>query len=148
MNDKPADIPRLIGRHLLADLYGIDCQVLTNEALLVHVMREALGNAHFHIVDHLSHHFPGEQAGVTAVMLLAESHATFHSYPEHNYLAMDVFSCGSADPNDVLQAIVGALQPSHVHSSTERRGDQLRSYSTDSNGTSSADSTSSAARLP
>jgi S-adenosylmethionine decarboxylase len=32
--------------------------------------------------------------GITAVILLAESHIAIHSWPEYNYVAVDIFTCG------------------------------------------------------
>jgi S-adenosylmethionine decarboxylase len=148
MSSQPDESPAVIGKHLLADLYGVKSSWLTDERRLLDVMLTALRNSHFNIVNHLSHNFPGEQAGVTAVVLLSESHATFHSYPEHGYLALDIFSCGTPDPDHALALVVEALQPSRIHTSVELRGDRLRPHSTDANDISSSASTSSAARLP
>ena len=39
---------------------------------------------------------PGQ--GVTGVLLLAESHISIHTWPEHGYAAVDVFMCGDAQP--------------------------------------------------
>ena len=36
-----------------------------------------------------------EPQGVTAVGLLAESHLSIHTWPEHCYAAVDIFTCGS-----------------------------------------------------
>ena len=35
-----------------------------------------------------------EPHGVTAIALLAESHISIHTWPESNYSAVDVFTCG------------------------------------------------------
>ena len=40
----------------------------------------------------LWHVFAGE-GGVTALVLLAESHLTLHTFPEHGTLALNVYSC-------------------------------------------------------
>ncbi len=32
--------------------------------------------------------------GITGVVLLAESHIAIHSWPEYNYVAVDIFTCG------------------------------------------------------
>lgn len=49
----------------------------------------------------------GDRAGFTGVALLAESHISIHTWPEHGYAAIDVFMCGDCDPLasvDVLRA--------------------------------------------
>jgi len=110
------------GRHLFADLYGVPPHRLTSETQLLDLLLRAVRAAGFNVVGQLSHKFPGEQSGITAIALLSESHATFHTYPEHGYLAVDVFSCGAASPEKALDVIVRELQPAQVESSTRQRG--------------------------
>lgn len=43
--------------------------------------------------------------GFTAAIVLDESHCTAHSYADLGLIAMDVFTCGSTDPHDVLEHI-------------------------------------------
>jgi len=38
------------------------------------------------------HTFPGE-GGVTGLLLLSESHLAVHTFPEHGYLALNLYSC-------------------------------------------------------
>ena len=39
---------------------------------------------------------PSAPHGVSGVVIIAESHLTVHTWPEHGYAAVDVFSCGRA----------------------------------------------------
>ncbi|NLO32264.1 MAG: adenosylmethionine decarboxylase [Candidatus Hydrogenedentes bacterium] len=43
--------------------------------------------------------------GFTAVVLLDESHCSAHTYADLGLIAMDVFTCGSTNPRDVLRYI-------------------------------------------
>ena len=110
------------GRHLLADLFGVNSNKLTNKENLLDLFTTALKLAGCTILSNTSHKFPGESAGVTGLILLSESHASFHTYPEHEFLAMDVFVCGQVDPNDVLSHIAENLSPEKIVSKIERRG--------------------------
>lgn len=51
----------------------------------------ALEHAGATIVDRISHGFPG--AGRTCILILAESHAVLHTWPETGTVHLDVFSC-------------------------------------------------------
>lgn len=115
----------VLGRHLFADLYGIDAAQLISEPQLVKALLEALRGAGFNIINHLSHRFPGQEAGVTGIALLSESHAAFHTYPEHGYMALDIFSCGTPSPDAALAAMVEVLRPQRVETSTQRRGGEI-----------------------
>ena len=111
-----------VGRHLLADLYGMDPARLRDESWLAEVFRAALARAGFNAIRATSHKFPGAASGVTAVALLSESHASLHTYPEHEYVAIDVFSCGRPDPHDVVDLLIDALEPQHVERHLQTRG--------------------------
>jgi S-adenosylmethionine decarboxylase len=53
----------------------------------------ALTNAGATVVQALSHCFPGE--GLTSVLILAESHAILHTWPETGTVNIDIFSCST-----------------------------------------------------
>ena len=80
---------------------------------------------HFTVVGRISHAFPEPGGGFTGVFLLSESHASVHTYPEHGYAAVDLFSCGERDPAPPLKdlaAHLGVTPQLEVRS----RGDQLQ----------------------
>ncbi len=54
---------------------------------------KALTNAGATVVQALSHCFPGE--GLTSVLILAESHAILHTWPETGTVNIDIFSCST-----------------------------------------------------
>jgi S-adenosylmethionine decarboxylase proenzyme len=54
----------------------------------------ALVNAGATVVQALSHSFPG--AGLTCVLILAESHAVLHTWPETGTVNVDIFSCSTS----------------------------------------------------
>ena len=47
-----------------------------------------------------------EPIGVTGFILLEESHVSIHTWPEHAYAAVDIFTCGEID----MEAGVAHLQ--------------------------------------
>jgi S-adenosylmethionine decarboxylase len=61
--------------------------------------------------------------GLTGVLLLAESHIAFHSWPEFGYLAIDIFSCGkNAKPEEALRYLKKILKPKKVEVWVIKRG--------------------------
>ena len=64
--------------------------------------------------------------GITGVILLAESHIAFHSWPEINYLAIDIFTCGSkAMPHKALEYLEKEFKPKKVEIREIKRGARL-----------------------
>jgi len=61
--------------------------------------------------------------GMTGVVLLAESHIAIHGWPEINYLAIDIFTCGEkAMPKKALEYLKKKFQPKKVKIKEIKRG--------------------------
>ena len=104
------------GTHLLADL--TDCTGLDDVARVEGALRDAVAAAGATLLDVRVHHFgPGQ--GVTGVALLAESHISIHTWPEHGYAAVDIFLCGRA--HDLDAALAALSSRLHAGGCTERR---------------------------
>jgi S-adenosylmethionine decarboxylase len=115
----------MIGRHLLADLYQVEAERLDDLELLGRCLEAAARECRLTpVAPPVLHRFSG--GGITGVLLLAESHIAFHSYPEHGYLALDIFSCGAADPARALTACEALLAPGEVRVTTAPRGEAVR----------------------
>jgi S-adenosylmethionine/arginine decarboxylase-like enzyme len=59
---------------------------------------------------------------MTAVLLLAESHASIHTYPEHQACFVDLFTCGRACSAERFDAVLRQyLRPASVQRRTMLR---------------------------
>jgi S-adenosylmethionine decarboxylase len=109
------------GLHLLADLWVADPAplraVATWEAMLPEACRAAGGT----VLGARFHQF--EPEGVTGVVLLAESHASLHTWPEAGLLTLDVFSCGALDARAVVDRIRAEVRPVRERLTLIARGD-------------------------
>lgn len=97
----------MIGRHLLLEQSG--GRGLVDAPLLERAMRAAAEAGGAHVLSAHFHPFPG--GGVTGVLLLAESHVTVHTWPEHRYAAFDLFLCGAAEVERAADALDAMLAP-------------------------------------
>jgi S-adenosylmethionine decarboxylase len=97
------------GVHVLADLGGIEADLLRDAAALEAILVDAAKAAGACVLSAHFHRFGGEQ-GVTGVVLLAESHITIHTWPEHRFAALDIFMCGNARPHEAVEQIARELR--------------------------------------
>ena len=79
-------------KHLLLELYRCDFQKINDESFLRCTLNRAAKLANATVLNLISNKF--EPQGVTAIALLAESHISIHTWPESNYSAVDIFTCG------------------------------------------------------
>ena len=104
------------GLHLTADLYGCACEValLTDADRLGALCVQTVADAGLQAVAQLFHTFPATAhgpGGVTASVLLAESHLCVHTWPETAAVTLDVYVCNfGGDHSSKAQALMGALQ--------------------------------------
>ena len=124
MGDRPVDAggtAEALGTHLLLDLNECDSGLLDEldviEAAMVDAAREAGAN----ILGRSFHKFTPR--GVTGIVAIAESHLAIHTWPEHGYAAVDIFTCGeSFAPDRAAQLIIGSLRCRNPVTTTIRRG--------------------------
>ena len=108
---------RMLGQHTLLDFYGCDPEQLKRaravRALLCSAVREGGGK----IVKAVFHNF--RPYGVSGVVVITQSHVTIHTWPEHGYAAVDVFSCSpTLDAKAIRLHLIRALG---ARRSTRRR---------------------------
>jgi S-adenosylmethionine decarboxylase len=114
-----ADGLRYAGAHLIVDMWGaahLDDLGFVERAL--HAAADAAGAT---TLDARLHHFSPSR-GVTGVLILAESHISIHTWPEHGFAAADIFMCGDCRPHDAVAVLRGAFAPERVQVSELKRG--------------------------
>lgn len=115
----------LAGHHLTADLCGCDAlhPWMQDSDALRRACLARVAAVGLNAVADRFHGFPpcreGEPAGVTGVVLLAESHLAVHTWPEQGVVTLDVFVCNLLGDNRhraqaLLDALVEGFRPSAV----------------------------------
>jgi S-adenosylmethionine decarboxylase len=104
------------GIHLTADLKKCQCEMrwfTDADGLMQRCMVEVQA-AGLQAVAQLAHTFPSSaqgKGGVTATVLLAESHLCIHTWPEIQGVTLDVYVCNrNADHTAKAQTLLAALQ--------------------------------------
>jgi S-adenosylmethionine decarboxylase len=71
---------------------------------------------------HIHLHRFEPNGGVSGVAVLAESHISIHSWPEHGDAALDVFMCGNANPDAWVPVLREAFVPKRIVVGEHLRG--------------------------
>ena len=84
----------------------VDRDLCLNDGRMLQVLARAAERAGANVISQVRYKFGQDSPpGFTAVVLLDESHISAHTYAETGQIALDVFTCGSTDPWQVLQCI-------------------------------------------
>jgi len=110
---------RCAGAHLIIDLY--EARRLDDIDHIEETLRGCVAAAKATLLHIHLHHFE-PNGGVSGVAILAESHISFHSWPEVRYAALDVFMCGNANPEACVPVLREAFKPERVAVSELLRG--------------------------
>jgi len=97
-------------REMLVDLHGCKNN-LDNLEFLTKVLETAAQKMGSKIIKTISHKF--SPTGTTVILILAETHISIHTWPEHKYAALDIFICNEEiDPEIGWQTVKAVLKPS------------------------------------
>lgn len=84
------------GRHILAEFSGCDEKILNDSRAVVRSLHAAVSAANATVVGDLV--YPFKPQGVSAVVLVAESHFSIHTWPEYAFASADIYTCGDCYP--------------------------------------------------
>ncbi|MFC1591855.1 adenosylmethionine decarboxylase [Thermodesulfobacteriota bacterium] len=112
---------RVLGQHILVEFYYCNAEVLNSQDLIQHHMEAAAVKSNATIVQSVFHRF--NPHGVSGVVVIAESHLAIHTWPEYNYAAVDLFTCGpSVNPWVAFEILKEGLGAAQFTSKELRRG--------------------------
>ena len=109
------------GTHLIVELF--DVSNIDDVEQIKTIIAEAANAAGGTLLDLTIHKF--EPHGITGLALLAESHISIHTWPEKNYVAADIYTCGSTtEPDKALSYLITKFTPQATTALEIKRGQQ------------------------
>jgi len=109
-----------LGKHYLAEYYGCSRSVIDDTDRLRYIMSRAVELSKANFIKAFFHRFSPQ--GVSGVVIIAESHIAIHTWPEHDYAAVDLFSCGDFDFSAAFDYIKKEIQARKFSFSVVERG--------------------------
>ena len=101
---------KALGKHLLLELNDCDPKLLNDIGLIREIMLAAAHESGATVLGESFHQFSPQ--GVSGVILIAESHLSVHTWPEHGYAGADIFTCGTrVKPGKAAAVLIARLKP-------------------------------------
>ena len=110
---------RYAGTHLLLEFWG--AKHLDDVKFIERTLAEAVKACGATLLEMMIHHFT-PSGGVSGVAVIKESHLSIHTWPEFNYAALDIFTCGTVDPHLAVAVLRKAFAPKSIQLTEQRRG--------------------------
>ena len=124
-----------LGHQTTVDFYGCHEERINSSSYIKQVLLQAAKMMNLSVVNATIHEF--SPIGVSGVIVIEESHIAIHTWPEHNYVAIDFFTCGkSYDLAEGIDWLAKEFQAKKVTQSQEKRGSlqEVKKYTLVTNG--------------
>lgn len=110
-----------LGRQILVEFYDCKESNINDVSYIENSLIEATKASRATIISHNFHKF--SPYGVSGVVVIAESHVAIHTWPEYNYAAVDIFTCGDTiDPWIIQEHLKEYFESKNVSSMEMKRG--------------------------
>ncbi len=119
-----------VGIHIIADMYGVDPEILARVENMKEIFEGAVNFAKLSKIS--SDYYQFRPEGASGVILIEESHLSFHTWPEYGLVTLDIYTCG--DPKQAELAynyIKEKLKPERVDVVKIDRGVSVEDEKTD-----------------
>ena len=80
-----------VGTHIASNFYGVSQDKIDYVENLKPILKRVIENSDLHVVNSVYHQF--EPYGVSAMIVLSESHLSIHTWPEKGAALIDIFTC-------------------------------------------------------
>lgn len=110
-----------LGRQILVEFYDCKESKINDVNYIESSLINATKASRATIISHNFHKF--SPYGVSGVVVIAESHVAIHTWPEYNYAAVDIFTCGETiDPWVIQEHLKEYFESRNVSSMEMKRG--------------------------
>lgn len=110
-----------LGKHILVEFFGCEPKILNDVSIIETGMVEAASKGGATVINSTFHHF--SPYGVSGVVVIQESHLAIHTWPEYQYSAVDLFTCGdTVQPWICFDHLKQIFQVSNYSAMEMRRG--------------------------
>ncbi len=109
-----------LATHVHLELWGVEGALLDDPPRLEQVLLAAAAAAKCTVIGSVKHQFAPH--GASVVVLVAESHLSIHTWPEHGYAAADILTCGETLPEEGVKSLIALMKPARSEVRQYQRG--------------------------
>ena len=115
------------GLHVTIDASGCDKRKLASQSVVYDVLNNlpakiGMSKMTLPYVCKWLDKFSDGTAGMSGVVMIAESHISIHTFPDQDYIFMDIFSCREFDTENAIKYLVGAFGAKKFKTNILKRG--------------------------
>ncbi|MEK6983139.1 MAG: adenosylmethionine decarboxylase [Nanoarchaeota archaeon] len=103
------------GLHVTIDASGCNKRKLSSVTLVYDILNKLPGKIGMtkmtlpYVVKWLDKFSHGTE-GISGFVMIAESHISIHTFPDQDYVFMDIFSCKEFETERAIQHLIGAFE--------------------------------------
>jgi len=110
---KVKDLPT-VGYQIVAEFYGVNSTFLTESETLTNLLKLSIEKSQLHMEELIVKEY--SPYGLSIIVILVESHCHLHTWPEWNYLSLDIFVCEASEKAEKLfQYLLKGINPLDYH---------------------------------
>lgn len=114
----------MIGNHVIWDIYDCDVSKLKFTDSIKLILNTVVDEIKLFKVSESYKQF--EPFGATGFILLEESHISIHTWPEHNFAAIDVFSCNAFNIEKITTLLSNYFNTNNITAKNITRGSNIK----------------------
>ncbi|MEP0263134.1 adenosylmethionine decarboxylase [Dokdonia sp.] len=110
-----------LGYQKTIDFYGCDPEKINSKDFIEQALLKAASIMNLTVINTTIHEF--SPIGISGVIVIQESHIAIHTWPEHSYVALDVFTCNqSYSLESGMEWLKNAFKATHYIEEDIKRG--------------------------
>ncbi len=115
---------KFLGKQYIIEMKECNVKLLNDPEFIGKIMYESALKANATVVQQFFHQF--SPFGVSGTIVIAESHINIHTWPEHKYAAIDIFTCSdSLNAENAINHLQKSLEAKQCNTSMIHRGEVL-----------------------
>jgi S-adenosylmethionine decarboxylase len=121
----------MFGPHLMLDCYECNERKLRDLKFVLKFLDDLPNLIDMHkISEPHAIDYPGnpksfDRGGISAVVIIAESHISIHTFPSQRYMSVDIFSCKDFDVGKATDFIIKSFEVKKVEKKLLNRGSEF-----------------------